>query len=282
MSRRALPWVLVGLVVLAQISYPLVSGVTRTSVTVLAVCLGFAAAAGHAWLTRGGRTAALLVLVTAGGGLLVEAVGTATGFPFGSYAYTRSLGAAVLGVPWVIPLAWTMMAWPAWLVAGRLATRGWARSLVAGWALASWDLFLDPQMVAAGHWVWAAGPTPGLPGVPGIPWTNYAGWTLTAVAMAAVGTALRPAGAGASVAGTSRAGASELDGPMFGLYLWTYGSSVLAHAAFFGLPASAAWGGLGMGLIAVPLAVTLYRATGWRRTQIVPAGTGAGPWRGAS
>jgi uncharacterized membrane protein len=254
---------LVVLTVLAQISYPLVSGAARTSVTVLTVCLGFAAAAGHAWSTRGGRTAALVVLVTAGGGLLVEAVGTATGVPFGSYGYTRSLGAAVLGVPWVIPLAWTMMAWPGWLVAGRLASRGWARVLVAGWALASWDLFLDPQMVAAGNWGWAAGGAAGLPGVPGIPWTNYAGWTLVAIAMA--GLLRLPAGA------TS----SELDGPMFGFYLWTYGSSVLAHAAFFGLPASAAWGGLGMGLVAVPLAVALYRAAGWRRSQIVPAGVGA-------
>ncbi len=34
---------------------------------------------------------------------------------------------------------------------------------------------------------------------------------------------------------------------MLALYLWTYASSVLAHAVFLGLPASAAWGALGMG-----------------------------------
>jgi len=45
------------------------------------------------------------------------------------------------------------------------------------------------------------------------------------------------------------------DAPMRVLYLWTYGSSVLAHAAFLHLPDSAAWGALGMGLVAVPLAV---------------------------
>jgi len=51
------------------------------------------------------------------------------------------------------------------------------------------------------------------------------------------------------------------DAPMLALYLWMYGSSVLAHAAFLHLPASAAWGALGMGLVAVPLAVA-WRS-GW-------------------
>jgi hypothetical protein len=47
------------------------------------------------------------------------------------------------------------------------------------------------------------------------------------------------------------------DAPMLALYLWTYYSSVLAHAVFLGLPASAGWGALGMGLVAVPLTVRL-------------------------
>ncbi len=37
----------------------------------------------------------------------------ATGFPFGDLHLRRLARAAVLGVPLVIPLAWTMMAWPA-------------------------------------------------------------------------------------------------------------------------------------------------------------------------
>jgi hypothetical protein len=44
------------------------------------------------------------------------------------------------------------------------------------------------------------------------------------------------------------------------LWFWTYASSVLAHAVFLGLPASAAWGGIGMGLVVVPLAVRLGRS----------------------
>ena len=49
---------------------------------------------------------------------------------------------------------------------------------------------------------------------------------------------------------------------MFALYLWTYFSSVLAHAVFLGLPASALWGAAGMAVVAVPLAVTLLRPAG--------------------
>ena len=47
---------------------------------------------------------------------------------------------------------------------------------------------------------------------------------------------------------------------MYALYLWTYGSSVLAHAVFLDLPASAGWGGArAWAVVAVPLAVALVR-----------------------
>lgn len=247
--RATAVWGLVGAGVLAQVAYPLVSGGVRDALTIVTVLICCTAALAHAAVTRGARAAAVLLLVTAGGGLLVEAVGTATGVPFGRYEYTGSLGPELLDVPLVIPLAWPMMAWPAWLVAGRLVRGAAARVLLAGWALASWDLFLDPQMVDAGHWTWD---TPGatLPAVPGIPLTNYAGWVAVAVAMMAVL---------AAASGRSERRAPHLDTPLYALYLWTYGSSVLAHLAFFGLPGSAFWGGLGMGAVAVPLAAALLR-----------------------
>lgn len=228
--------------ILAQIAYPLVGGGARDLLTIVTVLLCAAAALVHAVVTRGVRCAAAMLLVTAGGGFLVEAVGVAGGFPFGVYSYGDSLGPRVFGVPVVIPFAWTMMAWPAWLVASRLTHRRLHRILVAGWALASWDFFLDPQMVTAGHWTWSD-PVPALPGVPGVPLTNYAGWVVVAVAMMA----LMPGDRGGD------------DTPMLAFYLWTYFSSVLAHAAFFGLPGSALWGGVAMGVVALPLAARLAR-----------------------
>jgi uncharacterized membrane protein len=243
-----LRWIPLGVLVLAQICYPLTRGDARTGLTVATVVLGFAISVGHAAVTRGPRTAAALVLVAAGGGLLVEATGVHTGFPFGGYDYSGQLGPKVLGVPVIIPLAWAWMAWPAWLSAGRVAASPLPRVLLAGAGLAAWDLFLDPQMVDAGHWSWDS-PDPALPGVPGIPMTNYLGWLLVAIAMA-----------GLLWLSTDRSIDAVADAPMYGLYLWTYGSSILAHAVFLGLPASAAWGGAGMAVLAVPLAVTLVRA----------------------
>ncbi|MCW2503685.1 MAG: hypothetical protein JWO79_1969 [Actinomycetia bacterium] len=245
-------WVLAGLAVLSEVAYPLTPEDHRDALTIGSVLVFCTAALAHAALTRGPRAAALVFAVTAGGGLLAETAGVGSGLPFGEYHYTGSLGPRILGVPAIIPLAWTMMAWPAWLGAGALARRPTTRILLAGWALASWDFFLDPQMVAAGHWVWES-PGPGLPFVPGVPLTNYAGWAVVAIALAAALMLALP---------SSPPGPRPADRPMYALYLWTYFSSLLAHLAFFGLPGSALWGGLAMGTVAVPLAI---RLAAWRK-----------------
>ncbi len=233
-------WWPLAMLALAQIAYPLVEDHRRAVLVVLTVMLGFAVSAGHAVSTRGWRAAAALVVVTAGGGLVVEAVGVATGFPFGSYAYAAALGPRVLGVPVVIPLAWAWMAWPAWVVAAHLVTRPATRVAVASVALATWDLFLDPQMVAAGYWRWST---------VDIPVRNYLTWLVVAAVMMTM--LLAAVGQGHPD--------FRADAPVLALYLWTYASSVLAHAVFLDLPRSALWGGLGMGLIAVPLTVALVR-----------------------
>jgi putative membrane protein len=255
--RRWAAWVPLAALVLVEIAYPLVTGSARARLVVVTVLLGYVASVSHAATTRGWRATAALVAVTTGGGLAVEAIGVATCVPFGCYAYGDALGPRPLGVSWVIPLAWTWMAWPAWLAAGHLAARRHlaaavpVRVAVAGLGLAAWDLFLDPQMVAEGYWHWAD-PRPALPGVPAVPVGNYLAWLAVAVAMMAV------------LAAVPEARAPGADAPMLALYLWTYASSVLAHAVFLGLPASAAWGGAVMGLVAVPLAVRWWRVRPWR------------------
>ena len=147
------------------------------------------------------------------------------------------------------------MAWPAWLAAVRLTDRWAGRVLLAAVGLAAWDLFLDPQMVAEGYWTWRDA-TPALPGVPGIPIGNYLGWLgFALVLMAALSRLTGPAGT-----------APGDDRPIMALWLWTYASSVLAHAVFLDLPASAVWGGLGMGIAVIPLAVRLARRSAARRS----------------
>jgi uncharacterized membrane protein len=247
---RRLPWVLFGALVLTQICYPLTSGGTRAALTVLTVLLGYLLSVSHALLSRGARSVAALVATATLGGFAVEAAGVATGFPFGTYDYSGQLGPKLLGVPLIIPLAWTWMAWPAWLAALRLAKGRLARVLLAGAGLAAWDLFLDPQMVAEGYWRWQS-PTPALPGVPGIPVGNYLGWLGFALVLMAV----------LAVAAGPRASIRQDDDrPMLALWGWTYASSVLAHAVFLSLPWSALWGGVLMGAVVLPLAVRSRRA----------------------
>jgi uncharacterized membrane protein len=238
------PVALAALAVLLQVGYPLLDGAVRDALTVATVAVFAAATVTHAAVHRGGRWAAGYLAGTAGMGLAAEAVGTATGVPFGEYEYAGSLGPMLLDVPLVVPLAWAMFAYPCLLVGRRLAATRAGRTVVGAWALASWDLFLDPQMVQAGHWRWADVRL-ALPGAPEIPVSNHLGWLVVATVMIGMLQLLPDRDAD--------------DRVPHALFLWTYVSSVLAFAVFFGRPAVALVGGIGMGVVAVPFALTLRR-----------------------
>jgi uncharacterized membrane protein len=239
-SRRVLPVALAAATVVLQIAYPLVHGHARDVLTVVTVVAFFAASSTHALVHRGPRWAAVFVVLTVGVGLLAEAVGTASGLPFGHYDYSGSLGAKLLGVPVVIPLAWSMMAYPSLLVGQSLSRSRIRATVIGGWALASWDLFLDPQMVEAGHWRWTD-VQHALPGAPDVPVSNYAGWLVVAVLL---------------MAALQRLPRQRADDRVpAALFLWTYASSVLGNLVFFGRPMTALVGGVGMGIVALPYAV---------------------------
>jgi uncharacterized membrane protein len=235
---RALPVALAATVVALQIAYPLVTpGPARDRLTMAIVVVFAAASLTHALVWRGTRFATTLFVTTALGGLLIEAIGVGTGAPFGQYRYRDSLGVQVLGVPVVVALAWTMMAYPAYAVSEVLDGGRLRRALIGGWALAAWDLFLDPQMVQEGHWQWRdAGPD-----LAGIPLSNHLAWFVVASAMMLVLHSQRIRGG------------SVDDRVPLALYGWTFASSVLAHAAFFGLPVSAVTGDIGMGVVILAL-----------------------------
>lgn len=252
---------LFGAAVLAQVAYPLVSGHARDALTVAIVLLVAGAALCHAAATRGVRAVAALVAATVLGGFAVEVLGVHTGVPFGRYAYTGSLGPSLYGVPLVIAFAWTMLAWPAALAARRLVGSFPARVALGGWALATWDLFLDPQMVAAGHWHWSS-PSPHLPGVPTVPLTDYLGWLVVSVVMSLVlQYALDRTSDPDRTPGHPPHGAPAGDDRWpLAFYVWTWASSPLALAAFLHLGAAALWGAVAMGTVAVPLVRSLAGA----------------------
>ncbi len=420
-----LPWALAGAAVATQIPYPLVPTEARTVLTLASVLTFAAASTAHAAVTRGGRWAAAYVATSTGVGLAAEAIGVHTGWPFGAYSYSGSLGPGVAGVPAVVPLAWAMMAYPALTLAryitgstargvlehcrsiseprpgdrgthgitkrsrgstvprrpppllfslssvagapydvrfgGRLGSRqgrgpkpipdepipdelyrfecgrgleprplgrgepdggvpddgvpddgvrapseaaarpaGSGRrglpagryrrvagtALAGGLLLTGWDLFLDPQMAAEGHWVWAqAGPA-----LNGIPLTNTAGWLLVGTVLTGLLAALPERGRyhshpppghpppGHPPPGHPPPGRLGMprgvpnDRLPFLLLGWTYFSSVLANLAFFGRPAVALAGGLGMGAV---LTGGMLRTARPRRCRRPRASSGA-------
>lgn len=259
----------VALAVLAvglQISYPLLHGELRMRMTVLIVCVFALTCLAHAAVSRGvGRAIAALV-TTAGLGFGVEVVGVHTGVPFGDYVYAAGLGPRLAGVPVVVGLGWTMLVWPAAVAARRLVRGRVARVLVGAWALTSADLFLDPQLVAVGAWHWQH-PSPHLPGVDTVPLTNLLGWVVAGLVVSAMVQ---------TVAGDPVDDAR--DDVAVGLYLWLWAGWVVALSAFLQLPAAAAWGALGMGVVAVPLGIDTarrLRAGPQRASVLMPAATGS-------
>ena len=236
-------WVLVGITILGQILWVLTSAGVRDVLTEVTVVSFLLACAVHAALTHGVPWTIGYLAISVGLGLGVEAIGVSTGFPFGSYSYSDALQPHILGVPWVVPLAWAMMAYPCLLLARRMSSsRVWVPVLGA-WTLAAWDLFLDPQMVSQGYWTWSSS-LPSLPGSPGIPFSNYLGWILVAGVMMALLDLLPRRRVSVKVPAA--------------LLLWTYLSSVLAAAAFFGRPWVALWGGVAMGVTVLPWAYRLW------------------------
>jgi uncharacterized membrane protein len=246
--RAAVPLALAVALVLTAIAYPLADDDTRDPVSWAIVLLGAALSVVHAWLSRGPRTGLGVLVLVGAVAVVFESIGLATGVPYGSYSYSDVLGPTLLGVPFLVPLAWLMMAWPSWLLAGRLAAPvrpSRQRAAHVAWAaalFAAWDVVLDPQMVDAGYWTWAH-PTPGLPGIETVPLTNLAGWLLAGLVLMTlldllVGRTAAPPAVGDAA-------------PMLAMAWMTLGGA-LAHAGWLGLPGSAAWGaGLGAAVLAV-------------------------------
>ncbi|HEX2072911.1 MAG TPA: carotenoid biosynthesis protein [Geodermatophilus sp.] len=262
MTRAALPWTLAVLLVLTAIAYPLTAGGARDAVSWTIVLLGAALSGIHAGLSRGARTGAVVLLAVAATAVLFEAVGLATGFPYGTYTYSDGLGPTLLGVPFLVPLAWLMMAWPSRLLAERLTRevrperRRAARVVTAAAVFAAWDVVLDPQMVQAGYWTWAH-PTPSLPGIDTVPLTNLGGWLLAGLVLMAQLDLLVPP--------TAPERLRTDDGPPLLVLAWMTLGGVLAHAGWLGLPGSAAWGAVLAVPVLAALGLQLRRAAALRR-----------------
>jgi putative membrane protein len=227
----------------AQLRYPSVPPERQPAATRRIVALVLASTAADLVARRGPARAAALAGSAAAIGLLAEHRGVATGRPFGRYRYTGRLGPQLAGVPLLAAGAWTMMAFPAWSVAGLLTRRRARRALLAAGALTAWDAVLDPRMVRDGYWRWEAAGR-----YEGVPATNFLGWLLVGSAVFAVWAALDGDGAPSDDA--------------LALYVWTWAGETVANVVFWRRPAVALAGGGAMGAFAVP---ALWRRLGAAR-----------------
>jgi putative membrane protein len=230
------------LTVLANILWALASGGLRDVLTIVGV-LAFATASGfHAYAAFGRRFVFKFLLIALIATLVIEVLGVKTGFPFGIYEYDLGrLGFSVLGVPLLIPFAWFMMLYPSWLIARDLFKSRYLAIPTGALLMSTWDLYLDPQMVNEGYWVWF------IDGVATkeIPLTNFFGWFLsTAVIFTLLSFALKPNPS--KVSNTTP----------YALVLWVWLGSFLVNivpvSPFFNQPMVAISGFIGMGIVLLP------------------------------
>lgn len=233
-------YLLLILAIAIQISYPLVSGNVLRFVTIFTVITGAVLMLAHSLLSYGFRYFATFASVTFIFALLVEIIGSKTGWPFGSYVYDDSLGIKIAGVPVLVPFAWIMMAHPV-LIAARKTIPSWA-FLYGGAGLMVWYLFLDPQMVAAGRWSWdVVGPH--VPFQPEIPLSNSAGWLFAGMGLMALLNLILPKE-------RRKAGVNSTIPDLF--LAWTIFSGVVGNLFFFDRIGVALVGGLAFAIWIAP------------------------------
>jgi putative membrane protein len=231
---------LIGLTILLQISYPLLDGEPLRLVTIATVIVCAVSMVLHGHLSYGFKYSSRYLPVTYAFGLGIEALGVHSGWPFGVYEYDESLGAQFFGVPLVVPFAWVMMVHPCLCAARRIAGN-WV-FLYGGALLMAWDLFLDPQMVAAGRWTWEVMGTHA-PFTPDIPLSNPFGWLLAGIVITGLLNLVLPRE-------RRKEGASLR--AVDALLLWTLFGGVVGNLFFFDRPGLAIFAGAIMSALLAP------------------------------
>ena len=112
-----------------------------------------------------------------------EDVSILTGFPFGHYHYTDTLGPKLFLVPLIIAPAYFSSGYLAWSLAHVLlgvfgrkmrSQQIWAVPLIAAFIMVMWDLQMDPITgTIRQQWIWHDGGS-----YFGVPFENYMGWLL--------------------------------------------------------------------------------------------------------
>ena len=249
-NLRHVPGLLLIATVTLNIFWPLTNDGMRDFVTMCGVVTFFAESKTHAFITRGWSYTVRFVGTVLILAFIAEVVGTHTGFPFGTYSYSNRLGPVVLSVPLLIPLAWFMMMYPCLLIAQSLSAAKWKQVGIASWLMASWDLFLDPQMVNEGYWVWFT--TSGQETTV-IPWTNFVGWFIVSALVFTAVLAVLPK----NIAPTEPQSDWVPRISVMWVWLGSFTANIFTFAPFLNQPRVAISGLIGMSIVLVPWLLNL-------------------------
>jgi uncharacterized membrane protein len=178
---RTILWVLAvvyAVALIANISF----GLSIPIALVLLVSVAFALI--HGAVRYGWRGIAAFIVICLVVSNILENTSILTGFPFGHYHYTDSLGPKLFLVPLLIGPAYFANGYLAWVLGNVLigdvrreasAFTTFAVPFFASFLMVMWDLTFDPRASTIEHmWIWEQGG-----GYFGVPLTNYLGWFFT-------------------------------------------------------------------------------------------------------
>ncbi len=112
------------------------------------------------------RTDALVFLLIALAGYLIEVLGVHTGQVFGSYSYGRALGLQIAETPLLIGLNWLMLIYCVYAILEDIGLFWPIRVLAASVMMVVYDIAMEPVAIRLDMWSWG-GP---------IPLQNYQAW----------------------------------------------------------------------------------------------------------
>lgn len=156
-----------------------------TSITEIVSALLIAFVIGHAIAALGWTDALAFVIICLFVTLVIENIGTATGFPFGHYKFLIDPDLPHIGsIPIIVGPLYVGMGYPSWVIANLLSDGHIERPkdrfqlftvpVLAAFIMVQWDAVMDPTgSTLTRAWVWYESG-----GYFGVPLSNFLGWFL--------------------------------------------------------------------------------------------------------
>ncbi len=113
----------------------------------------------------------------------IEAIGVATGWPFGEYEYVTALGPQLIRTPILIGLLWLLLLSGALYWMNRITSNRFFQVAGAAGLMTGIDILIEPVAIELQYWTWYGAD---------VPLSNYLGWFGTALLLSAIVTTFEP------------------------------------------------------------------------------------------